>query len=488
MMQMSAHTEQRVPGPGISHPYDGRGDWNIGNSSYSFGKIPLHADGTRDSHTSRPIQTILSTAARGVAGSGQSLPYRDRIQAAFGRHSLDPIRAHSDTQSRAASRAIGARAYASGERIAFAQSPDLRTAAHEAAHVIQQRAGRRPAGNLSHAGDTLERHANAVADRVCEGHSAESLLNKLPFLGSATSGNHSPAVQRAALPASDFGTFTMAKYDKLGPLNGEYGIDMELDFDPDATKVNAKNIGLVQTVHSKLGSKDTQLFPVEKQRAVTDGDAKGTQIDRYGGGKYGNPLYPTDAPAAADKLETTATVPEWGQHAFNYKEGDTPKHQIGKLIDKPTLPGRGVNSGQQFETTALAVEGTQAGTYMGSVTWGWRTDGHGNFIQDPPSLKSKGKPSDNFKAAAKQWNKSSVGGTVRTSADPTNVYDNSYAVAETVAKGTKVEVTDAAPIHDDLTYDDVTIKEGPKVGHTGRIKVNDMQESGGTAAIKLPTP
>ncbi|MEO1271892.1 MAG: DUF4157 domain-containing protein, partial [Myxococcota bacterium] len=36
---------------------------------------------------------------------------------------------------------MGSLAYATGHTVAFKQSPDLHTAAHEAAHVVQQRAG-----------------------------------------------------------------------------------------------------------------------------------------------------------------------------------------------------------------------------------------------------------------------------------------------------------------------------------------------------------
>jgi Domain of unknown function (DUF4157) len=52
---------------------------------------------------------------------------------------------------------MGATAYATGDRIAFAGAPDLHTTAHEAAHVVQQRAGVSLPGGVGQAGDAYER-------------------------------------------------------------------------------------------------------------------------------------------------------------------------------------------------------------------------------------------------------------------------------------------------------------------------------------------
>ena len=72
---------------------------------------------------------------------------------------------------------LGARAYTKGNDIAFAGTTDLHTAAHEAAHVVQQRSGLQLAHAVGQAGDAHERHADAVADAVVRGESAESLLS-----------------------------------------------------------------------------------------------------------------------------------------------------------------------------------------------------------------------------------------------------------------------------------------------------------------------
>lgn len=119
---------------------------------------------------------VRAVAAEGVKGSGQTLPHLDQIQASFGSHDVTAARAHVGGKAAEAADVIGAHAYATGNDIAFAKSPDLHTAAHEAAHVVQQRAGVHLKGGVGQAGDQYEQNADAVADRVVAGQSAEDLL------------------------------------------------------------------------------------------------------------------------------------------------------------------------------------------------------------------------------------------------------------------------------------------------------------------------
>ncbi|HRE88179.1 MAG TPA: DUF4157 domain-containing protein [Myxococcota bacterium] len=131
-------------------------------------------------------------AARGLTGGGDAFPYFEQIQDAFGDHDLSMARAHCDADAVAAARELRAEAYASGEHVAFARSPDLRLAAHEATHIIQQRAGVSLPGGVGQVGDRYEQHADAVAERVVRGQSAEDLLDGLGG-GAASS---SSAIQR----------------------------------------------------------------------------------------------------------------------------------------------------------------------------------------------------------------------------------------------------------------------------------------------------
>ncbi|HSR96742.1 MAG TPA: DUF4157 domain-containing protein [Kofleriaceae bacterium] len=123
--------------------------------------------------------TTHAVAAEGVSGGGGPLPYREQIQASFGGHDISDVRAHVGGEAAAASDALGARAYATGRDIAFAGAPDLHTAAHEAAHVVQQRGNVQLKGGIGETGDAYERHADAVADRVVQGAPAGDLLDQM---------------------------------------------------------------------------------------------------------------------------------------------------------------------------------------------------------------------------------------------------------------------------------------------------------------------
>jgi hypothetical protein len=118
-------------------------------------------------------------AQHGLEGEGDPFPFVAQIQEAFGGYDLGSVRAHLDARAMEAARELRAEAYASGEDVAFAKAPDLHTAAHEAAHVVQQRAGVSLAGGVGQAGDRYEQHADQVADAVVSGRSAEPVLSQM---------------------------------------------------------------------------------------------------------------------------------------------------------------------------------------------------------------------------------------------------------------------------------------------------------------------
>lgn len=71
---------------------------------------------------------------------------------------------------------MGAQAYTTGYDVALRDPSNLHAVAHEAAHVVQQRAGVQLKGGIDTHGDAHEQHADAVAERVVQGRSAEDLL------------------------------------------------------------------------------------------------------------------------------------------------------------------------------------------------------------------------------------------------------------------------------------------------------------------------
>src|SRR5690606_3626453 len=98
-----------------------------------------------------------------------------------------------------ASSKLGAEAYATGNSVAFGKSPTLHTAAHEAAHIVQQRSGISVPQGLTPAGHSLEKEADQVADAVVAGRSAAPLLDRYTG-GGAQSEAPKAAPQRKSKP------------------------------------------------------------------------------------------------------------------------------------------------------------------------------------------------------------------------------------------------------------------------------------------------
>src|SRR5262249_55550320 len=110
------------------------------------------------------------------------------------RHSVRGVEAHLDGAAAQSAQSLGAAAFATGNHVVFNGAPSLHTAAHEAAHVVQQRAGVHLKDGIGAQGDAYERHADAVADRVVRGQSSEALLDE------HAGGGGTKVVQRVILP------------------------------------------------------------------------------------------------------------------------------------------------------------------------------------------------------------------------------------------------------------------------------------------------
>jgi hypothetical protein len=160
----------------LSQPRASGGEWthsSMMDAAHRGTNLPVQAKGG----VAMDAGDVQSIAAQGVSGSGGALPHLDTIQQSFGAdHAIGGVRAHVGGAAAAASESIGASAFATGNDVAFKAAPDLHTAAHEAAHVVQQRHGVQLAGGVGQEGDSYEQHADAVADRVVSGQSAADLL------------------------------------------------------------------------------------------------------------------------------------------------------------------------------------------------------------------------------------------------------------------------------------------------------------------------
>jgi hypothetical protein len=450
-------------------------------SPFDFGRIPTYA----------PAQPALEVAEHGVSGVGGPLPFATQIQRSFGHHHIGGVISHQGARAAGAANRIRAMAYATGERVAFGGAPDLHTAAHEAAHVLQQRAGVKIDGHMGRAGDAYERHADSVADHVVAGRSAEALLDRLAAAPLSAANPQSRVLQckpipTKPIPPTNFGTFKVTKFESVEPSGQEDGIDINLEFDPDSSKVDASKIGLIQAARSQVGGVAIANEVTIRKRMVPKGTGEGFSIDRTAKDKFTNPVFGTVVPDPKDKLGDTGMSGggHWGK---SFKDASGLNHDVAQLKDRARLPERGINSGQFFETAAVAVEGKQAGTYMGSVNWGWSVDGKGVFSAVIPTLKSKGNPSAEFKAAAQMWDKASTSGTIKTTASPTDIYSSAFKVKYQVDKDTEVEPIPGAVIHDNIVYYDVTIKSGSHANKPGTIKASDVADvGGGSPLMKVP--
>ena len=138
-----------------------------------------------------------AVAQEGFAGSSTEYPHKAAIEKSFG--ALVQAKAHTGGAAAAASAALGAEAYASGDSVAFRDAaPSLHTAAHEAAHIVQQQSGAvQLKGGVGDAGDRYEQHADAVADAVVQGKSAA------PLLAEYSGGAHGTGLQMKALQLAE---------------------------------------------------------------------------------------------------------------------------------------------------------------------------------------------------------------------------------------------------------------------------------------------
>lgn len=118
---------------------------------------------------------------RGVSGVSTELPFMEHLAPSFGPFAapLSVARSFVDESARVANERLDSSAFTIGDRVAFRGPPDLHTTAHEATHIVQQRSGLLLPDGVGTPGDPYERQADAVADRVARGYSAEPILRPL---------------------------------------------------------------------------------------------------------------------------------------------------------------------------------------------------------------------------------------------------------------------------------------------------------------------
>ena len=208
---------------------------------------------------------VHAAAAHGVQGGGSTLPHVESIQSAFGKHDVSRVSAHVGGKAKEASRAMGASAYASGNDVAFANQPDLHTAAHEAAHIVQQRAGVSLKGGVGQVGDSYEVHADKVADAVVAGKSAEPILDEMA--GESSGGAlQQKAIQRDAYKKPKANEDEGYHKDTSGVGEENYQAIDAKSVDPEATLTSPQFIAFaarIKTLLTGIGSTDDPMVLAE---------------------------------------------------------------------------------------------------------------------------------------------------------------------------------------------------------------------------------
>ena len=230
---------------------------------------------------------VHAAADRGIAAPSSSMPHADAIQQSFGRHDISHVQAHVGGGAAEACNDMGATAFASGSHVAFAKSPDLHTAAHEAAHVVQQAKGVNLYGGVGAAGDAYEKHADHVADTVVSGKSAEGLLSAGPF-GAEPAEGWGPSVRSISAP-------TVQR--KGGTPDSGGGETTTGGTDPNAkvaklhlyADIEAKSMGIKELQNGSVGHTWIALEYIDTA-AIPDSVPAEHKALLQNGGKYADPM------------------------------------------------------------------------------------------------------------------------------------------------------------------------------------------------------
>jgi hypothetical protein len=184
---------------------DGGAGFDGGGGGGDFGESLDGGDGGESAVA--PVEGAESTvdvAEQGFSGTPMALPYKEQLERQFG-ISLDGVEAYGDDNAQHANSRLGAAAYASGNRIAFATTnPDISLVAHEVTHTLQQTGtgGAKSGGDGGGIETSGEAEAERVESAVVSGKPAAGALDRDPRAaapqapGAAAKGP-APALKRA---------------------------------------------------------------------------------------------------------------------------------------------------------------------------------------------------------------------------------------------------------------------------------------------------
>jgi hypothetical protein len=400
-------------------------------------------------------------------------------------HDLSDVKVHTNSDKPSQ---VGALAYAQGNDIHLGAGQEKHLA-HEAAHIVQQREGRvKP---------TTEVNGKPVNDNAGLESEADSMGAKaMQMKAEAGASLHregkslnQPAVQLKAVANGSVIQRLASAWGKFHPTISKTanGLDASLEFEPDEKKVDATKIAFSQSVRTSLAGTPRIIDPSQEDRMVSDGtSADGFRIDRLT--TQDNPLYGTPSLGAGKKLEDTSGSNSKFDLGYCYDDKGTPKKKNAFMHDSPGHAAVN-NSKMEFESAVLAIEGAQKDTYYGSIKWGWERDGSGTLKELTTEMASQGTPTNNFLAAAKEWNETTARGTVVTKANDTIAYKYSGGTfVEDFKEAANVQVQRVSSIATAKgEFQKSKILSGTNAGREAFFHVNDLKDKGdGDATIDLP--
>ncbi len=341
------------------------------------------ADSAADVRRSASGETVSDDAATRLAAarsrSGMPLPpwLRARFERSLGAD-LSAVRVHSDDSAGAAARAVGARAFAHGQDVFFAEGkyqPDSnagqRLLAHEVAHTVQTAAGSSRPG-LSAPGDAIESDADVAADAMMEGAPA------------AVHAGSADVVARDGEPRSDLAT-DMLEVPTFNQTPGGTTTAAPSESDPDLgpgeVLIKAGRIEFAATVNLKSGITigDNQEIQVGPTQTLLGSTRTGIYRRRDGSvaAEYTTGASREMRDAGASQRTDGRPVPE----PFYWEPGvlsDTARSRNVPFADQPqfVIPGRMGDDavltetrGQESFRTALSAK--RGGTLLHLRTLEW---------------------------------------------------------------------------------------------------------------------
>jgi hypothetical protein len=470
--------------------------------------------------TNVPIHSVQAEQGRPLE-AGLRRPLEQFFQ-----YPLADVRIFSGPSSRRAVESLGAYALTHGQDIHLGErgrslpAPQQRGLfAHEVAHTIQQRAATsasQPGALEPDAADTpAERQADALSRGFLVHERGDSVgLAIRDRVGLDSVSSRRPHLARFP---TNFGEFEDAKFNKLTadrgssvPAGTELGVQIHLKFHP-GQNVDATKIGLTQATDTVVaGARHTD--DLIARRSATRGPGVGFHIDVPA--KRPSPMYAaSDTPTAqsdATKLGSydapgIGPLPRGGNliagnkvkgidfgggsiYGFRYMAGGKLKGpKPAELHDVPQDPTASPDSKQVLETAALAMEGAMAGTYFGSVEWGWERDATGKFSTIPVKVKSPGVPSANFRTAATIWNASKEDVEFVVSATKVDILSEAdQSILRTVPRGTRLRFIASGTLNG-TTFHQMETLVPPKV--RGLVEATEVKlQDVGRDTVKLPVP